>query len=125
MPLVLLSINGTDLTQFIDVQGFNVNRQPVFENWTDGNHITRRNIIRYRIAGEIKIGFRNNADVTAFLSVLSSNQTSGGYYAVNVFVNNDNANYNANVFIDGAALIARDLANGRVWHEYTIKIEER
>ena len=125
MPLTLLSINGTDLTQYIDVKSYNVNRIPVFEDWVDGNHINRRNVIRHRVTGEIKIGFRNNSDVESFLNLLSTNITSGNYYSASVFINNENMLYSGNVFIDGTAVIARDLLNGRVWHEYTIKIEER
>lgn len=125
MPLTLLEINQTDLTEYIDIQNYNVNRIPVFEDWTDGNHITRRNVIRYRIKGEIKIGFRDDTDVSSFLNLLSSSITAGNYYAADVFVNNENTLVSANVFIDGLATIARDLANGRVWHSYTLTIEER
>lgn len=124
MPLTLLSIGGNDLTQYMDIQGYAVNRVPVFEEWTDGNHIKHRNIIRNRIKGSFKIGFRSSTDVTAFLTVLSSYVTAGGYYPAQIFANDDNTLHTANIFIDGLAEIRRDIVNGREWYSYNLTVEE-
>lgn len=125
MPLTLLSIGGVDLTEYIDIQNYEVNRSPVYEEWVDGNHVTRRDVIRYRISGNFNIGFKSAAEVTSFLSILSSNVQAGNYYPAQVFSNDDNTLHQANIFIDGDAEIKRDLKNGRVWHQYAIEITER
>ena len=126
MPLTLLSIGGTDLTSYVvDIQAYNVNRSPVYSDWTDANHIVHRHVIRYRIEGSFRLGFKSSADVTTFLTLLANNVQSGEYYPAQIFSNDDNQLHSANIFLDGVADIKRDLANGREWHEYTIQVSER
>lgn len=123
--IVLLRIGNTDLTDYIDIQSYNVNNTEEYTEWTDANHVKHRDVLRTRLSGSLKLGFRSTAEVTSFLSVLSSNIQSGNYYAAEVFSNDDNTLHTANIFIDGDAEIKRDLINGRVWHKYDIDITER
>ena len=125
MPLTLLSIGGVDLTADIDQQNWDVNRSPVYTDWTDANHVIHRHVMRYRISGRFKIGFKTVTDVTSFLTLLSNNKQSGEYYSAQVFSNDDNTLHSADIFLDGVADIKRDLDNGRQWHAYTIDLEER
>ena len=123
--ITLFKIGNTDLTDYVDIQNYDVQKEPIYEEWTDGNYVNHRNIVRTRINGTVKVGFRNSTDVASFLSVLSSNVQTGGYYPASVFTNDDNTLNTANIFISDVAEIKRDLVNGRVWHEYTLEIEER
>lgn len=123
--ITLFQIGNTDLTDYVDIQNYDVQKEPIYEEWTDGNYVNHRNIVRTRIKGTVKVGFRNSTDVASFLSVLSSNVQAGGYYPASVFTNDDNTLNTANIFISDVAEIKRDLVNGRVWHEYTLEIEER
>lgn len=123
--ITLFQIGNTDLTDYVDIQNYDVQKEPIYEEWTDGNYVNHRNIVRTRIKGTVKVGFRNSTDVASFLSVLSSNVQVGGYYPASVFTNDDNTLNTANIFISDVAEIKRDLVNGRVWHEYTLEIEER
>lgn len=125
MALTLLSIGGTDLTEFVDKQNWDVNRTPVFKDWTDANQVIHRHVMRYRISGSFKIGFKEVADVTSFLTLLEANRQSGEYYTAQVFSNDDNTLHTAEIFLDGVAEIKRDLQNGRQWHAYSIDLEER
>ena len=126
MSLTLLSIGETDLTEYIDIQNYEVNKVPVYEEWVDGNHITHRSLIRKKITGSFKVGFRKSDDVAAFLALLSENIQTGQYYEdALVYTNNDDTLNTADIFLEGTAAISRDLVNNRVWHEYTITVEER
>lgn len=125
MPLTLFQIGANDLTDYIDIQNYDVQKDPVYEEWTDGNYVKHRNVVRTRIKGKLKIGFRSNTDVTTFLSILAANVQSGDYYSAQIFTNDDNTLNSANIFIKDVATIKRDLTNGRVWHEYTLEVEER
>lgn len=125
MAITLFKIGNTDLTGYVDIQNYDVQKEPVYEEWTDGNYIKHRNIVRTRIKGKIKVGFRSSAEVSAFLSVLTNNVQAGGYYPASVFSNDDNTLNTANIFISDDAEIKRDLTNNRVWHAYTLEIEER
>ena len=125
MSLTLLSIGSTDLTSYIDQQNWDVNRTPVYVDWTDANHVIHRHVNRYRISGKFKIGFKSVTDVTSFLTLLENNRQSGEYYSASIFSNDDNTLHTAEIFLDGVASIKRDLLNGRVWHAYDITVEER
>jgi hypothetical protein len=125
MSLTLLSIGSTDLTSYIDQQNWDVNRTPVYVDWTDANHVIHRHVNRYRISGKFKIGFKSVTDVTSFLTLLENNRQSGEYYSASIFSNDDNTLHTAEIFLDGVASIKRDLQNGRVWHAYDITVEER
>ena len=123
--IVLLKIGTSDLTDYIDIQSYNVNNTEEYTEWTDANHVKHRDVLRTRLSGSINLGFRSAAEVTSFLSVLSSNVQAGNYYPAQVFSNDDNTLHQANIFIEGDAEIKRDLINGRVWHQYAIEITER
>ncbi|MCR5450697.1 MAG: hypothetical protein K6F23_15030 [Solobacterium sp.] len=123
--IVLFKIGNTDLTDYLDIQGYNVNKTEEFSEWIDANYIHHRNVVRTRLSGRLKLGFKSTAAVTNFLNVLDSNVQPGNYYPASVFANNDNTLHTANVFLDGVAEIKRDLVNNRVWHEYEIDLEER
>lgn len=126
MSLILFKIGNTDLTQYVDIQNYDVNNTPEYMEWTDANHIRHRDVIRTRLSGTVKLGFLGSTDVAAFLSVLSSNITAGGYYPASVFSNDDNTLHTGvQIFIDDVADIKRDLVNNRSWHAYELKIEER
>lgn len=125
MPLVLLNIGGTDLTSYIDKQNYDVNTADVFEEWTDANHIKHRHIIRTRLSGTISIGFKSSTDVSNFLTLLSNNVQSGGYYNASIFSNDDNTLHSAEIFIDGVSQIRRDAAENRIWQTYELTVEER
>ena len=125
MSLTLLSIGGTDLTDYIDIQTYDVNNTEEYTEWIDANRIKHRDVLRTRLSGSFKLGFRSTAQVATFLSVLSTNIQSGSYYHASVFSNDDNQLHTADIFLDDVATIARDLTNNRVWHEYRIELEER
>lgn len=126
MALTLFEINGNDLTDFMDIQNYDVQKEPIYEEWTDGNYVKHRNVVRTRIKGKFKLGFRDSTDVSAFLTVLANNVQPGNYYVADVFTNDDNTlNSNVSVFLSDVAMIKRDLVNARVWHEYTLEVEER
>lgn len=125
MPFTLLQIGNTDLTDYIDIQNYEVNKEPVYEEWTDGNHVKHRNKIRTRISGSFKVGFKTAAEATAFITLLTNSITSGSYYTASIYTNDDDTLNTADIYLDGTAIIKRDLLNGRVWHEYSLEVEER
>lgn len=123
--IVLFKVGNTDLTDYLDIQGYNVNKTEEFSEWTDANYVHHRNVVRTRLSGSFRLGFKNTAEVTSFLNVLDTNVQPGNYYPASVFANNDNTLHSASIYLDGVAEIKRDLVNDRVWHEYEIDLEER
>ena len=123
--ITFFQIGSTDLTPYIDVQNFKVNSEDVYETWTDGNFIEHREITRSRVRGTIKIGFKDRADLTSFLTLLSNNRNANGYYPVQIFVNNLNTTSSINVFMDPVGEAKWDVVNGRQWLVLTLNVRER
>ena len=122
--MVLLTINTTDVTAYIDKQNYNMNVADVFEEWVDGNHITHRVVTRQRRSGTVMAGFKSSTDLNTFLSTLSNAKTSGGYYPITAYINNTNASDTFNAFIDFTTTAKWDWLNDREWHSVTLTITE-
>jgi hypothetical protein len=58
---VFLRLGSTDLSAFADIQNWKVNQVDVWQEWTDGNWIDHREIVRQRVEGSFKLGFKTAA----------------------------------------------------------------
>jgi len=96
----LFTIGSTDLTKWEDTTVHTVNRDDVFEEWTDGNYITHRVITRTRISGTVTLSFSRETDFTNFMSLMSTARNINGYYSVTVWCNNTNTSETINAFLD-------------------------
>lgn len=125
MPKVFLKISDLDLTPFVDIQNHEVNKTPVYQSWTDGNWVERRELVRTRIEGETTVGFSRMADFESFTRQMSSAQQSGGYYAITVYLNNTGETAQIDAFITTEGAGKWDLTNSRQWITVVLKIVER
>jgi len=125
MSQVFFKINTTDLSDYADVQNFNVNKVDVYQDWTDGNWIDHREIVRTRISGSFQLGFKNATDWSTFATLLTNNKTAAGYYPVTVHVNNTNATETINAFLDMQVSNKWDLTNSRFWRVVTVTLTQR
>lgn len=125
MSQIFFKIGSTDFTAYTDIQNCNINAEDVYDTWTDGNWITHRVIVRQRISGTVKIGFKSTADLASFLSVLSSERNSNGYYPVTAYVNNMNGSSTFNAYLDLVGEAKWDLVNGRQWLVQTVSVTGR
>lgn len=106
---VLFKIGNTDLTKWEYRPDHAVNREDVFETWTDGNWIEHRTITRTRIAGTVKLNFAQNSDFMAFLALMTSERTANGYYPVTVWCENTGGEETINAFLDITAVVNWDV----------------
>lgn len=125
MPSVFFKIGTTDLTAWEDIQSHEVNRDDVFETWTDGNWVDHRVIARTRISGKVILGFSKAADFAAFTALLSSQKDAEGFHAITVYCQNTGTLETINAFLDVSTEAKWDLINGRQWQVATIKITGR
>lgn len=125
MPNVFFKIANTDLTRFEDIQNHAVDREDIFETWTDGNWIDHRVIVRTRISGKVTLGFSDAADFTAFVNLMQTAKTADGYYPVTVYCRNTGTTETFNAFLDVAGGDKWDLKNGRQWQTATVTITGR
>ena len=123
--MTFFQIGSTDLSAFADIQNFNINQADVFQDWTDGNWIGHRDVVRQRITGSLQLGFKRSADWTAFLALIAAEKLTAGYFPVTVYVNNLGATRTINAFLDLQAAAKWDLLNERFWKVVTVTLTER
>lgn len=125
MPSVFFKIGASDWTPWEDIQSHDVQREDVYETWTDGNWIDHRVIARTRISGKVKLGFDRAVDFAAFAAQLDSARDAEGFYAITVYCQNTGTMETVNAFLDVSTEAKWDLINGRQWQVATIKITGR
>ena len=125
MPKVFFKIADMDLTPFVDIQNHEVNRSDVFQNWTDGNWIERRELVRTRIEGTTTVGFSKIADFEAFKTHLAAARHPAGYFPITVYVNNIGEVVQLSAFLTIEGEGKWDLINSRQWITQAIAIMER
>lgn len=114
-----------DLSVFADIQNYDVNMVDVYQEWTDGNWITHRDIVRTRIQGTVKLGFKTATDWNAFIALLNATRDEAGYFPITVWVNNTATSETINAFLDMVGSGKWDLVNSRFWRVITISVTQR
>lgn len=122
---VLFKINTTDLTQWVDRENFNCNKTDVFQDWTDGNWVSHRDVVRTQITGSLNLRFPKEADFTAFKTLLSTARNANGYYPITIWCSTTQAEETINAFLDISAVTRWDVTCPRVWRGVTVAVTER
>ena len=125
MPSVFFKIGATDLTPWEDVQNHDVNREDVYETWTDGSWVDHRVVVRTRVTGKVSLGFDKAADFAAFQALLSSARDAEGYYPITVYCANTGTSETVNAYLDTSGADKWDLKNSRQWQVVTVDITGR
>lgn len=125
MNMMFFKIGSTDLSQYADIQNYNINEADVFQSWTDGNWIDHRDMVRTRITGTVLLGFKTAASWSAFQTLLASQRNAAGYYPVTLYVNNTGTTETIDAFLDMTNATKWDLVNDRFWRVQTVTVTER
>ena len=114
-----------DMTASVDVQNYGLNREDVYQSWTDGNWTDHRDVVRTRIRGSVTLGFRSETASHNFLAALTSVQQADGTVKLCAYVNNVQTVCSFFAFVDTAGAGRWDLKNSRQWQTLTLTISER
>lgn len=126
MPCIFFKIGTTDLTPWVDIQSYAVNREDVYEEWDDGNWVTHRKIARTRYAGSFQLGFAKTTEFAAFTALLTSQRDAGGYYSVTAYINNLGTTATFDAYLDMVNEEDRwDPVNSRQWQVTTVQLTGR
>ncbi len=125
MSTVFFKIGSTDLTNYADIQNFDVNQEDVYQEWTDGNWIHHREVVRTRIQGTFQLGFKDQAAWDAFCTLQNTARHKAGFFPVTVWVNNLGVTATIDAFLDITGSGKWDLLNNRFWRVITIHITQR
>ena len=125
MSKVFFQIANTDLTPFEDIQNHDINSVEVYQSWTDGNWVERREIVRRRVEGTVTLGFNKAEDYNAFTAMLNSYRQADASYPVTVYVQNTGETSTVNAYIAPMGAAKWDIINGRQWITQVLTITER
>ena len=121
----MASINGTDITQYILSESYNINQKNEYNEWTDANRVNHRDIIRTRISGEFELQFKigDETPYNNFVTLLKDN-TASGVLPIAVFVNNINESKTINVFYEYLPVMAKNVRSNKTYKSFKLSLEE-
>lgn len=101
LTMRLFDINGTDYTTFIQAPTYKVNAMEVYEEWTDGNKVNHREVVRQRVQGTFTMIFDNQVDYLAFMQVIDAYKVIGDGSVLGTFyLNNKNTTIQTKVYFN-------------------------
>lgn len=118
----LFKISTTDLTPWEKTDQHAVNREDLYTSWIDGNWKEHREIVRTKISGTVVLGFKREADYSAFITLLSTAQNANGYYPITVWCSNTNTSESINAFLDISGDTVFDVTAPIKYHQITVTI---
>lgn len=124
----LFEVYYKDFTSNIKVGSYNINRLPVYKEWTDANGTNRRFITRYQISGSFTIYFDNADYQNEFLTYINNyaKRTDGSVLIDKIYVNNENKAYdNIRAFIDYEVTNYMPYMSTSKYEGFTLTITER
>lgn len=125
MTMTFFQIGNVDLTEYANIQNYTVNKEDVFQEWTDGNWTDHREIARTRISGTVQLGFKTAQNWAAFQALLTAQKNAAGYFPVTLYVNNTGTTETIDAFLDMTNTSKWDLVNDRFWRVQTVKVTQR
>lgn len=125
MTETLATIANTDITKYIIKDTFEVNAEPVFESWTDGNFHEHRIYIRDRVKGKFDVIFfdEDNGAYQDFLDLLDS-ATTNRLLTMGLFVVNQSKFDGFQVYYTLSQAQHAETTDGRMVNKMTMTIEE-
>lgn len=119
-----LTINGINLSKYVQESTYNINSEPVYEEWTDGEWSVHKTQVRTRVKGSFDLVFVTEADFNSFKALIDAN-TTDNLLAVNVHVLNLGANKNVNVYYKINGSKVAEISATHVYKRFKMEIEER
>lgn len=128
---IFFKIGSVDLSQYVDIQNFDLQQVNIFDEWEDGQWKKHRWLIRTEISGKVVLGFKTQAEYEAFLAAFAAQEQSDTwnekYYTVQAYVNNACQPYGTKKFTAFLTLAGSgkwDTLNGRLWITQEIDVME-
>jgi hypothetical protein len=118
-------IANTDISKNIIKDSYEINTEPVFESWTDGNFREHRIYIRDRVKGSFDVIFfdEDNGAYQDFLDLLDS-ATTNRVLTLGLFVVNESKFEVFEVYYSIEQSQHAETIDGRMVNKMTINIEE-
>ena len=97
----LFIVSGVeDLTEYITVPSYKVNLLEGYDEWTDNNKTTHRDINSLKVQGSFSVKFETLEEYQTFMLVMKNYKKSNGSYDCTVYCNNTLETVTVEMFID-------------------------
>ena len=125
MSEILATIGETDITKYIIKDSYDINSEPVYQSWQDGNFREHRIYTRDRIEGDFEVIFfdEDNGAYEDFLELLAGS-TSNHLTTMGLFVLNDSSFEALQAYVSITAKQHAETSDGRMVNKMMLKIEE-
>lgn len=120
----LLVIDGVDLTSYIPMGEYEVNKTLVYNEWVDGNYKHHRDVVRTQIKGTIKLHHHSLEQYEEFVSLITKSRLSSGYIPVQIYCNNTMTVEHTKVFFDWSPENMLPYIGSDKYEGFTITLEE-
>ena len=82
----LVSLNGTDISQYLNESSYKVEPVPVYDEWTDGRHRKHKHKFRTRAQGGFDVFCFSDTDYDTLLALFAENTDDEGLTTITVYV---------------------------------------
>lgn len=123
---MLVTINGTDITEYINPKTYKMNAEKSYESWLDGNYREHRIYTRTKVKGSFDVALygQNNMLTQNFLD-LWNGAVVNEIATMGVYVQNTNKFQMIEAYFELDGKFHREMINGNYCDVLTIKITER
>lgn len=105
----------TDLSGYINIQEYAVNKTELFEEWQDADYDLHRVHVGDRVQGTFTLGFDSKSDLTTVVGYLSSYRDSDNQIWVKAYCHNTGAQETVLAYLDYVGAGSWDQTNSRQW----------
>lgn len=78
-------LGNTDYSGYVNRRKINIDTKPVYEKWTDGNAREHRDVIRWKVSGDITLTFFDPSDYDDFKADFDAKLQEDNTHQISVF----------------------------------------
>ena len=122
---MLASINGTDITPYIQESSYEANDVGEYEEWKDGNRRKHRTKLRSAVEGSFSLVFVTATALNSFLTLLENNSTAAKLITMRLYIQNTNTTGDYDVFYEFENTDSRQISTDYFYKKFRFSFEER
>ena len=123
----LFVVNNKDFTHHITVPSYKVNKNQTYEEWTDSNYVTHREITRTKVSGNFKLLYDEIVELDEFFDTIEALKAASddGSIEATVYLNNLHTTETVHVFVSYSPSNEKPFFQRQKVSGFEVTIEER
>lgn len=123
----LFVVNNKDFTHHITVPSYKVNKNQSYEEWTDSNYVTHREITRTKVSGNFKLLYDEIVELDEFFDTIEALKVASddGSIEATVYLNNLHTTETVHVFVSYSPSNEKPFFQKQKVSGFEVTIEER